>query len=403
MSLHRLPDLIGKNGIFNDGDWVESKDQDPNGDVRLIQLADIGDGEYLDKSNRFLTSLKAAELRCTYLEPGDILVARMPDPLGRACIFPGDSKPCVTVVDVCIVRPDTEVVYPKWLLHKINSPEFRSLMNTFATGTTRKRISRKNLGKLEFRLPPLAEQRRIAAILDKADALRAKRRAALAKLDTLLQSTFLTMFGDPVTNPMGWEVVEFSQAPIQIIDGDRGKNYPKRDELLESGYCLFLNTKNVLSRGFSFENYQFVSKEKDAILRKGKLNRHDVVLTTRGTVGNAAYYGENIPFEHIRINSGMVILRTIDDHLLPQYLEFYISTNGFKRQVERLRSGTAQPQLPIKTLNMIKIPLPPIGKQRMFIKYRKYIEGIQASYWLSLRKLEYLFHSLQQRAFKGQL
>src|ERR1700732_4875466 len=92
-----VADLVGYDGLFCDGDWVESKDQDPAGDVRLIQLADVGDGDYRDRSNRFLTSAKASDLRCTYLQTGDLLVARMPDPLGRVCIFQGDPKPSVTV------------------------------------------------------------------------------------------------------------------------------------------------------------------------------------------------------------------------------------------------------------------------------------------------------------------
>src|SRR4051812_24823474 len=100
-----LPDLVGCDGVFLDGDWVESKDQDANGGVRLIQLADIGDGLYRNRSSRFLTMGKAKELGCTFLERGDILISRMADPLGRACIFPGDDKPAATVVDACIVRP----------------------------------------------------------------------------------------------------------------------------------------------------------------------------------------------------------------------------------------------------------------------------------------------------------
>ncbi|MFZ2289251.1 MAG: hypothetical protein WAV92_06235, partial [Halopseudomonas yangmingensis] len=86
----KFSEAISRSGLFSDGDWVESKDQDPEGDVRLIQLADIGVGEFIDKSNRFMTSKRADELRCSYLKAGDILVARMPDPIGRACIFPED-------------------------------------------------------------------------------------------------------------------------------------------------------------------------------------------------------------------------------------------------------------------------------------------------------------------------
>ena len=84
-----LGEALNESQLFTDGDWVESKDQDPNGNVRLIQLADIGVGEFLDKSLKFLTTETAKQLKCTFLEKGDILVARMPEPIGRSCIFPG--------------------------------------------------------------------------------------------------------------------------------------------------------------------------------------------------------------------------------------------------------------------------------------------------------------------------
>lgn len=118
--------------VFTDGDWVESEDQDPCGDVRLIQLADVGDGTYVDKSARFLTSSKARSLKCTFLEVGDVLIARMPDPLGRACIFPGDTKPSVTVVDVCVARPNPARVNNRWLMHTLNSPITRQQIWSFA-------------------------------------------------------------------------------------------------------------------------------------------------------------------------------------------------------------------------------------------------------------------------------
>ncbi len=160
-----IAELIGFKGVFSDGDWVESEDQDPSGDVRLIQLADVGDGRYRDRSSRFLTSIKAAELRCTFLKPGDLLIARMPDPLGRACIFPGDVKASVTVVDVCIVRLESPVC-TRWLMHHLNTPQVRRMIAKLQSGTTRKRISRANLATVKVPIPPLEEQVRIAARLD---------------------------------------------------------------------------------------------------------------------------------------------------------------------------------------------------------------------------------------------
>ncbi len=160
-----LADLLA-DGLFADGDWVETKDQDPAGAVRLIQLADVGDGHFRDRSSRFLTAEKARELNCTFLESDDVLVARMPEPLGRACIFPGVDQPAVTAVDVCIVRPDPKRARPSWLVHAINAPEFRQSMAKFVRGTTRQRISRRNLGSLTLAVPPLDEQGRTSAWLD---------------------------------------------------------------------------------------------------------------------------------------------------------------------------------------------------------------------------------------------
>ncbi|VEH67354.1 Uncharacterised protein [Rodentibacter pneumotropicus] len=112
---------------------------------------------------------------------------------------------------------------------------------------------------------------------------------------------------------------KFEYADVQFIDGDRGVNYPSKADFTKSGYCLFLNTGNVTSDGFDFSNLDFISKERDELLRKGKVDVYDIVLTTRGTVGNAAYVSDNIPYKHIRINSGMVIVRADQNKIDPYF------------------------------------------------------------------------------------
>ncbi|MCQ8105989.1 restriction endonuclease subunit S [Methylomonas sp. SURF-2] len=191
MKLTTLPDLTGDSGIFIDGDWVESKDQDPKGDVRLIQLADIGIGEYINKSTRFMTSDTAIALKCTFLQPGDILIARMPDPIGRACIFPGDEKPCVTVVDVCILRVDSELVEKDWLLYFLNSNVFQNRIGEWVKGATRQRISRSNLGNIEFEMPDIDDQKKVSRVLKMAYEIRRKHQEAIKLTNELIKSTFL--------------------------------------------------------------------------------------------------------------------------------------------------------------------------------------------------------------------
>ena len=173
--LSTIEDVITTEGLFNDGDWVESKDQDPNGNIKLIQLADIGVYNFKSKSNRFLTSEKSKMLNCTQLQNNDILVARMPDPLGRACLFSNNGNKCVTVVDVAIIRIGKNNCDSKWLMYIINSPEFKNNVYALQSGTTRMRISKKNLGKIIFPVPPLNEQKRITSkiesIFDKINAI----------------------------------------------------------------------------------------------------------------------------------------------------------------------------------------------------------------------------------------
>jgi type I restriction enzyme S subunit len=162
-----IDSVVALDGFFTDGDWVESKDQDPNGGVRLIQLADIGDGEFRNKSARFLTKSKAYDLSCTFLSEGDLLVARMPDPLGRCCIFPlaGDEK-YVTVVDVCAIRLGSSPINRKYIMYLVNSPAIRAAIAALQSGSTRKRISRKNLATIDLPLAPINEQHRIIAKIE---------------------------------------------------------------------------------------------------------------------------------------------------------------------------------------------------------------------------------------------
>lgn len=152
---------------------------------------------------------------------------------------------------------------------------------------------------------------------------------------------------------------------IEILDWDRWENYPNWNDFSSSWYCLFLNTKNVPNTQFSFNETMFITKEKDQILRKWKLQRWDFVLTTRGTVWNYAFYSDKIKYDNIRINSWMVILRTNQDKW---FFNFYLKSQLFKHQILSLQSWTAQPQLPIKDLKTFSVIFPPLPEQQAIAK-----------------------------------
>lgn len=161
---------------------------------------------------------------------------------------------------------------------------------------------------------------------------------------------------------MKFDVVQLESTGIDVIDGDRGKNYPHQNELLSTGFCLFLSAKNVTKSGFSFSETQFISQRKDALLNNGRLCRGDIVITTRGTVGNVALYSPQVPYENIRINSGMLIIRCANN-ISNQYLYHVLRSEWFQKQIMAVQSGSAQPQLPKSHFLKMNIPLPPLPIQ----------------------------------------
>jgi type I restriction enzyme S subunit len=386
-----LSEIIGEDGVFVDGDWVESKDQDINGDVRLIQLADIGDGRFINKSNRFLTSQRAREMNCTFLEPGDLLIARMPDPIGRACVFPGLKTPCVTVVDVCIVRPDEKMASTEWLKFMINSVDFRNGINRFITGTTRQRISRGNLSKLRFKLPPLEDQIQIADILSKAEALITKREESILLLDKFLKSTFLEMFGTSST-----QFVSLAEVCSKITDGTH--DTPER---LKEG-VKFITGKHIRPFFIDFDNSDYVTGEvHEEIYRRCNPEFGDILYTNIGVnLGTAAMNTVRYQFSM----KNVALLKPKRERINSRYLEHALNNERQKNTIiNSSSSGGAQKFLSLGQINQIKIPLPPLKKQDYFQDIVEEADVLKARYQTSLMELESLHASLSQRAFKGEL
>lgn len=160
---------VALGGLLEDGDWVESKDQDPDGEIRLVQLADLRDGFLQERSNRWINNRAAERLRVTRVRPGDLLIARMPGPLGRCCIVPERLGPAVTVVDVAILR----IADPNWdtryVMYALNSAPVRAEIERVAGGSTRLRVTRKRLASLHIPAPDLKTQRVVSQFLSHAD------------------------------------------------------------------------------------------------------------------------------------------------------------------------------------------------------------------------------------------
>lgn len=200
-----------------------------------------------------------------------------------------------------------------------------------------------------------------------------------------------------------WEEVNIQDAGVQIIDGDRGDNYPNRDDFSEQGFCLFLNAKNVTSAGFSFNECLFINSEKDKQLRKGKLARLDLVLTTRGTVGNVAYYDQSVEYDHIRINSGMVLLRTSKSKILPEYLYKFTNSRQFSNQILHIAFGSAQPQLTVSGIAKLKLTIPSKEEQQKIASFLTAIDEWLENLQQQKENLEKYKKVMMQKIFSQEI
>ncbi len=308
-------ELVAPNGLFSDGDWIEKKDQDENGIVRLIQLADIGACFFKDKSAKFVTEAKAKELNCTYLQKGDILIARLPNPLGRACIFPLDGK-YITAVDIAIVRIKRNNINPKYVMYLINSPDFQAEIKKFESGTTRKRISRKNLDKIQFSIPPLPEQERIVArieeLFSQLDVSVSELKMAKKRLKVYRQAVLKEAFN---------QCKDF--VPLSSL-GDLGrgksKHRPRNDPaLFEGGKYPFIQTGDVKAAAKYITNYSKMygpfGLQQSKLWPKGTL-----CITIAANIAETAFLGIDACFPD------SVVGFTPQENIMPEYVWFFIES-----------------------------------------------------------------------------
>ncbi|AJI55969.1 type I restriction modification DNA specificity domain protein [Francisella philomiragia] len=305
------------------------------------------------------------------------------------------------IVRLIVVIPNLD------LLSKFikNYLDFEIVSNT---GSSIPQLTVPAVKSIQIPLPPLAEQKRIVAKLDslfeKIDKAIELHQQNITNANTLMASTldktFKKLEGECSKNKL--------ENIADLVDGDRGRNYPKKSDFLEEGYCLFLNAKNVTKHGFKFNEKQFITEQRDSLLRKGKLEKGDIVITTRGTIGNVAIYDENFKFKSIRINSGMAIVRIKNDmDLLNRFLYKYFVSPQFISYLNKVQTGSAQPQITIKILQNATVVVPPLQAQQQTVEYLDSIaikiDKIKQLNEQKLENLKALKASILDKAFRGEL
>lgn len=249
-----------------------------------------------------------------------------------------------------VKNPDE--ILPEYLEMWFKRDEFDREAAFIAVGGVRGSMPWNEFAQMQVYVPEIEQQRKIVvAYTIVEDRIELKR-----KINDNLAETEQAILVEAITQNRTSSITLGKL--VEFIDGDRGKNYPTFDEFTPTGYCLFLNASNVTSSGFNFDTCMFVTEEKDKAMNNGHLSPYDIVLTSRGTLGNVALFDKHIRYKNIRINSGMLIIRPRAQRLSPYFIYALLKSGYMKAAIEQFRSGSAQPQLPIKDLQKITFEIP---------------------------------------------
>ena len=303
--------------------------------------------------------------------------------IGRIMKLPAKSS-VIGTMQYIIPNDTVDISYLAYAMEHMN-------LSKYFTGATIPHIYFKDYQKEELPLPPLDEQRKIAAVLDKVSSLIAKRRQQLDKLDELIKARFVEMFGDPVTNPNQWEKVPLSDlADVRI--GPFGSLLHKED-YIAGGHPL-VNPSHILDDKIVVDKKLSVSEQKYAELEPYHLKIGDVVMGRRGEMGRCAV----VQYEGLLCGTGSLLIRT-KGNVTADYIQKIISFPSFKKTIEDMAVGQTMPNLNVPIVSNFQIIKPPLQVQKKYYQFVEQTEKTKTTISESLEKLETLKKALMQEYF----
>ena len=382
---------------IQDGNWILEENYATSG-VRLLQVGDIGLGKFIDKSWKFISKETAKELRCKIIQQEeDILISRMPDPIGRACLSPKLSYDYIVAVDVSIVKPKKEII-PSFLIHYLNSKSNLDKMQKFVTGTTRQRISRKNLEQTSIALPPKTEQQKIASILSNVDSLINQTQKKIEQTQRLkkgLMQRLLTKgightkfkkvksyFGKYEEIPDDWDLT-----PLGNLCEIRKKNNVQSNLYIGLEH-IGQGTNSLTGQG---DVEQFTSTKN--VFRKG-----DVLYGKLRPLLNKVWLSTEDGF-----CSTDILPITTKERLDNRILEKILSSDDFVDYATSSSAGTKMPRTNWSDIQKYEIKLPPIPEQQKIASILSNIDSQIQKQQEYKSKLESLKKGLMQKLLTGQI
>lgn len=368
--------------------------------VPVVFVQNVRAGFFDVSRKRFVSAEKAKDLAYHKVVPGDLVITKMGLPPCVAAIYPDTELPGIVTADIIKLSVDPTKADTRFVMHYLNSPYAKQEIARITFGVTRPKVTLADFRQIGIQLPPIEEQRRIAAILDKADAIRRKREEGIRLTEELLRSTFLDMFGDPVQNTKGWETRSLGdladvQGGLQLAPvRDR---HPIRVPYLRVAnvYRDRLDLREIKEIGCTAAELERVRLlNGDILLVEGHGNRDEIgrAAIWDGSIGNCVHQNHLI---RLRLNQQVVE---------PNYLNAFINSEGGRRQLVGFGKTTSGLNtISVSNVRQVKALLPPLSKQQAFASRIEKIRCFLAGRTRACEAASGLFDSLVQRAFRGEL
>ena len=369
--------------------------------IKFLRAQNVVDGKILiDDDILFIDNeTHNSKLKRSHILKGDVLLT-IAGTIGRTAIVEIEEELNCNQA-VAIIRLGNSEIHPNFLCHFFATSNAQSQFTMGKVTATIPNLSLSQIKKLKIPLPPLDQQKKIAAILDAADAYKQKTKALIEKYDELTQSLFLDMFGDPVSNPMEWEVNFLEQVTTKIGSGatPRGGKQAYKKE----GISL-IRSMNVYDNRFKYKNLAFIDEDQAAKLKNVIVEKGDVLFNITGAsiCRSSVVPNDVLP---ARVNQHVSILRPIKSIITSKFLSRFLISENVKTKLLGVGSGggAVMEAITKEQLQSIKVIIPPLELQNEFSKRVQAIEAQKAQVQASLAQAEDLFNSLLQRAFKGGL
>ena len=362
--------------------------------IPLLRANNIQNGNIVLDDIVYVSKAKVSEKQ--YLKSGDILICTSSgskELVGKAAFIEKDMP--VTFGAFCkVVRPVRE--YQKYIGYFFQSPYYRRKISELSAGANINNIRNEHIENLEIGLPKIEEQQRIAAVLDKVTDLITQRRAQLDKLDLLVKSRFVEMFGDPEYNNKNWEIVPLSMV---CSVGSSKRIYQNEQSSQGIPFLRISDLMNLINTGTLTTNLYIPEKKYKELQSKGQVPKSgDILVTSRGTLGQCYIIKE---YDKFYFQDGMISwLSAFEDNITPLYLSYLFAMPGFHKQIDAMQAGSTISYLSISMIKKLKVMVPNIKVQQDFAEFVKQMKNLECVFTQSLRQLEILKKALMQQYFR---